>query len=576
MIYAILWMESLSVCVLGVLSGFACWQQFTRIRSIGRAAMVLPVLFALLFCTAQLVMSYILYSHGMPTNYLFYSVSFATVLVMILSVLLYRGFRKDGEERRIASWPLARLGIAFAASVALYFTTLMTTDTTVQTKLANVRLEAGALAMSEAPPRPVERENAALIYAQAFERMSALKTDPKKDPMQSFMSPPKWSDPAMDASNPEVKAYLVKMKSALDLIRRAAAMPSCAFDRAFATPSLDIPLPELGKMRECARLLALDARSRAADGDIKGALEDVRAINGISEHLGYEPILISGLVSMACYHIGSETLEGILRTTEPSAADIDAAWSNDNGLAFRRVYKRCMRGERAVGLSAFTMFGDSGGAEAFNALNMAGSQDASPAFSVMAAVALPYWRVYLLQSDLRSYNETMKTMEQSASYSYKQGKATLAPLKDPNVRRDGILTSMLAPALSRFFDQYIQSEARVRLATLARAVCMYRAKNNAYPKDLDALMPAYLSDIPLDPFDDKPLRMKSSAAGVTLYSIGSNETDDGGQTSAKNEENTGDILLRIGKVDSTAPVAPTGLDPSKPKPALPSPPKTGF
>jgi len=570
MIYAILWLESLAVCVLGVLWGFTHWQQNPRLRFLGRSAMVLPVLFAIFVCAIQVTSEAVIFAHNKSAYYLFYSVSFTVVLILSLVILLRRGFRKDGEQRRIATWPLARLGIATLACIALYITTLMTTDTTMQMKLANVRLEAGALAMSEAPPRPVERENAALIYARAFDRIDAWKSESQRKLIYDYTKDFKLSDPAFDTANPALREYLAKMKTALDLLRRAAAMPACAFDRNFATPSIAMPMPELGKLRECVRLLALDARCRAADGDIKGAFENIRAINGISEHLGYEPVLISGLVSMNCYNIGTETLEGILRTTNPSAADIDAAWSNDEFFSFRRVYKRSLRGERAFGLSAFAMLGDTSGLDVLQILVSSDRErnNSSLTFSWLVA---PFWRVYLLPSDLHSYNEAMQLMEQSSTYTFKQGKASFGTMESSDYRgKVGILTGILMPAFSRFFVQFHASEARVRLVTLARAVSLYHAKNKAYPKDLDALVPEFLSDIPLDPFDGKPLRMKSESAGVTLYSVGENETDDGGTPPEKNREKTGDIVLRIGKVDK-----PASTD-SKPAPALPGPPKTGF
>ena len=41
-------------------------------------------------------------------------------------------------------------------------------------------------------------------------------------------------------------------------------------------------------------------------------------------------------------------------------------------------------------------------------------------------------------------------------------------------------------------------------------------------------MPDYLIVAPIDPFDGKPLRYKKLAKGYVVYSIGTNETDNGG------------------------------------------------
>jgi len=575
MIYVLLWAESLALCVLAVLWAFAFWQR-KLYRPLGIITLVLTLLLAVAFTGGQLTLSIVLLDNRVTPNYLFHSITFTLALLGISGVLLRRGFRKDfddgqnGVQRRIVNWPLAKLGVAALAAFALYLTTMMTIDTTMQMKLANVRLEAGTLAMSEAPTRPAERENAAVVYARAFERIDAVKKTELYKQLEKSRGK-QGNDFLAETQNPQLREYLVKLKPALDLVRRAAAMPQCAFERPYATPSFDIALPELGKMRECARLLAADARSRAADGDLKGALQDIRAIQGLAEHMSYEPILISGLVSAACSNIGVDALETVLRSAEPSAADLEAL-SAEELFSFRRVYIRSLRGEHAFGLSGFAILGDSNGAYTFEMVTLG----ESGLLSFISRIGLPYWRIYLMPSDLRAYNSTMAAYKRSATEPYSENKKYISRLSDPTQPREGILASMITPALGRSFQIFLSAEARQRLATVARAVSLYRAKNKAFPKDLETLVPDYISEIPNDPFDDKPLRMKTHANGVTLYSIGTDAVDQGGAPPTRNHADDNDIVLRIGKVDDpAAATAPTATD-AKPAPALPGPPKTGF
>ena len=47
---------------------------------------------------------------------------------------------------------------------------------------------------------------------------------------------------------------------------------------------------------------------------------------------------------------------------------------------------------------------------------------------------------------------------------------------------------------------------------------------------LDALVPAFIAKVPYDVIDRQPLRYRRTAADqFVLYSVGWNETDDGGQ-----------------------------------------------
>lgn len=71
--------------------------------------------------------------------------------------------------------------------------------------------------------------------------------------------------------------------------------------------------------------------------------------------------------------------------------------------------------------------------------------------------------------------------------------------------------------------------ARLRGVTLQTALLAYRLDHHAFPPTLDALIPKYLSAIPLDPFDGQPLRFRRDPQGVTLWSIGPDFTDQSGR-----------------------------------------------
>jgi hypothetical protein len=54
--------------------------------------------------------------------------------------------------------------------------------------------------------------------------------------------------------------------------------------------------------------------------------------------------------------------------------------------------------------------------------------------------------------------------------------------------------------------------------------------HSAYPEILDALVPQYLDKIPLDLIGGQPLHYRRADDGkFLLYSVGWNETDDGGK-----------------------------------------------
>jgi hypothetical protein len=56
----------------------------------------------------------------------------------------------------------------------------------------------------------------------------------------------------------------------------------------------------------------------------------------------------------------------------------------------------------------------------------------------------------------------------------------------------------------------------------------FRRARGRWPERLSELVPAYLRELPVDPFDGRPLRYRRLADSVIVYSIGSNGIDDGG------------------------------------------------
>jgi hypothetical protein len=92
-----------------------------------------------------------------------------------------------------------------------------------------------------------------------------------------------------------------------------------------------------------------------------------------------------------------------------------------------------------------------------------------------------------------------------------------------------MLITLLMPAIRRLHDAHdrtIQGNTNLQLAF---GLAAYRADNNRYPAKLDDLAPKYIAKIPLDLFDNMPLKYKPSDKGYLLYSVGPNGKDEDGR-----------------------------------------------
>jgi hypothetical protein len=73
-------------------------------------------------------------------------------------------------------------------------------------------------------------------------------------------------------------------------------------------------------------------------------------------------------------------------------------------------------------------------------------------------------------------------------------------------------------------------QTQVHEALIACALERYRLARNSYPETLDALVPQFLAQIPPDLIGGRPLHYRRADGGkFLLYSVGWNETDDGGK-----------------------------------------------
>jgi hypothetical protein len=105
------------------------------------------------------------------------------------------------------------------------------------------------------------------------------------------------------------------------------------------------------------------------------------------------------------------------------------------------------------------------------------------------------------------------------------------------------LTDIMIPNLLSCETTYARENAYLLSAEAAIAAERYRLANGRPPANVGDLVPAFLTAVPLDPFDGQPLRYTTDDHGYTFYSVGLNRRDDHGSTPHASE--VGDIVFRV-------------------------------
>ncbi len=74
----------------------------------------------------------------------------------------------------------------------------------------------------------------------------------------------------------------------------------------------------------------------------------------------------------------------------------------------------------------------------------------------------------------------------------------------------------------------------------------FRLVQRRWPDSIDELAPQFLADIPVDPFTARALVLKRLNDGLTIYALGSDQTDNGGQFHRRGGDEPGyDLGYRV-------------------------------
>jgi len=537
--YAMMWLEWLAAAILFVAVATACLARLRRPRlriGLSLAAALLPIVkgsvIACIFAYVAMVTLRPWYTYHWFLFWFSWTACSAAGIVLVLVAGLRR---RGGASPGAASWPRGKLALGLVAVLLLSWITFWNLDLSIKGRLASLRAEAGALALSVAPARPAESENAASVYRQAFDALG------KGDDL-----PPEfgqgWTDwtnghgstADFDPADPKLAAFLARSEGAMSLLRRAAAMPACYFDHDYGRPSIWMLLPEMTDSHRSARLLALDARVKASQRQTDRAMEDIRAVFGIARHSTASPILISLLIAAGSDEAGVTALEAVLNFSQPSAGQLAGLDLSPPGMLQRNL-PRALRMEEVFGVSVAVDIG------------LADDPLALGYLLAVTAPAEPFvagWRVFLSQDEVAAYRGGVREYQRLADLPYYAVAAEWKTASQPeSICRRGILAKALMPALGSCAKRLAQGDARHGVAYVAVAAARYRAEKGRLPETLDALVPEYLPAVPRGPFDGKPLRMVVRDGRLVFYSIGP-DTKDGG-TAFDEEKGTGDITFSL-------------------------------
>ena len=367
-----------------------------------------------------------------------------------------------------------------------------------------------------------------------------------------FPVAPQPQSPAAD-----VLLALSKYDPAIEELRQASQLPCSRFplDYDIENPA-EILLPHLAVLKQCSLALQLRAIAELQNGQSDQALDDIKLALRLADSVRTEPFIITHLVRIAMLQITLQPVWEGLAEHKWSDAQLDELDSELSKLDFLADYEFSVRSERAAHMKIVDWLEQR--RNRFGLLfNMVGNGERNTMNNFGVAE-----RIYFFAPKGWFYQNKIAIAQVGQQWNLPLVDATNQIVSPKMAQHDeATLESWLRKMPFNFFARLLEAgfgkyaertaygQNAANLARVAIALERYRLAHGRYPDSLDALAPQFMEKIPHDIIGGQPLHYRLSDDGqFILYSVGWNETDDGGTVDLKTDGavdmNTGDWVWR--------------------------------
>lgn len=399
-----------------------------------------------------------------------------------------------------------------------------------------------------------EDENSARVIVAAARLLP--KDWPPKEFGELFSHLPPEEQLAPDTFA-RLKQELDSLLPALKEARKLANMPRGRHHIIYQRNILNTLLKGADDTRRIVPLLLYDAMRYDQEHDPRQAMIACQAAFNAGRSLGEQPFVVSQLIRIKCIFSAYQGLERTLAQGQPPTEEMSA-------------FQRLLADEDAFPV----LFVGARGERAVQNELMDAIESGDISFSAVSD-GRPEWNErlfgFLYRDNIRDEHPIMLAIMSRwvalARLPFPEQRAAEWTLEEEisHLPKKAILTRLMSPAIVKLGNVSRRNHGYLRCLNVALAAEQYRRKTQAWPDTIDQLCPKYLPVVPLDPFDGLPLRYRRLEDGITIYSIGQDEVDNGGDLDRDNPDQPGvDIGIRLWDV-------PKRRQPPRPKQPLLNP-----
>ena len=298
----------------------------------------------------------------------------------------------------------------------------------------------------------------------------------------------------------------------------------------------EILLPHLAIVKQFAQVLELRAIAEIQLGQTDAAFDDIKLILRLVDSVQTEPFIITHLVRMVVMQMAIQCIyEGLSehKWSDAQLAEFDSELSKIN---YPADYQNCTHTETAdhIKILGWIEQKRSHGAEF---LELISSYNGTPdstvrlagiAFHLMPAGWFYQGDIVLSDSD-HAWNSVVTGDAQPIISPQAVSRAVKTAVPSGRSKSLNFLGRLLSADLSNYARRTAFAQESADLTRTAIALERYFLATGQYPASLDVLAPKYMREVPVDIINGEPLHYRPTSDGqFVLYSVGWNETDDGG------------------------------------------------
>ncbi|MDB6018510.1 MAG: hypothetical protein JWR19_2999 [Pedosphaera sp.] len=360
------------------------------------------------------------------------------------------------------------------------------------------------------------------------------------------------SDLALTNASPQeaardIMTALAFANPVLDEIRTTSQRPASRFNIRYENDDpAAILLPHLAGLKEITVILQTRAFAELTLGQTNEAFDDLILSLRMTDALKDEPIIISQLVRSAQLNIAILPIyQGLVdhQWTEPQLRALQEKLEHFD---FCNDGQRALQSERVFfggGIFEFLRHAPSNYKLLFFVSGapddqLGGNSISGQAIGFGMAIAPKGWSYFEQLNYTRTYGDLLLPIIDSENRRINPALCAKADQQlGGELKRSPrklffhhqVFSALLLPALANIVQKTARTQTAADETVLACALERYRLAHGQFPETLDALMPQFISQLPHDVINGQSYHYRLTSDGqFVLYSVGWNETDDGG------------------------------------------------